>query len=480
MRRMSLLGMLFLGAIAASAPVTAKVFLRVEPWPLPPADQTGIQDVVLLWPLRDLSVAAKLHSQGYRVFLQCESKDLAAAVVTADRAAVAGMIVTGAAPRKQSPAAEPLRPYFAAHPSLTFRILVPGGKQPQMKGRLVVERDGVLQVSSPSSQPWLDTNLALVRLAQSRDPESVPILYDFHWDMSGALADAGNPDAEAYALSMAEADAMRSDVAIDLPPSLQRALVADDPRAWTLWKAVMPYLDFSSHAPTERVLPVVNLGVIVDDAQASYEAINLMARHNLAFESVRPSSLTSTRLASWNSVVVFCPLHQEAVARLRKFAVGGGMVIFVSTHDKLPWHSAAPLRQESGRTVYSIGRGQVVELAEPVVDPENFARDLRRLIGKERSALGLWNSLTTLVTGYHEQSRPDITLYLVNYAEQPDNVQVQVKGRFTRVRWESPEEPCCVSLPFVQRGGFTEFMIPALRIAARVHLDSARESSEAP
>ena len=480
MKRISFLCMLFLGSIAAGTPATAKVFFRVEASPLPPADKTGIRDVVLLWPLRDLSVAAELHSQGYRVFLQCESKDLAAAVVSADRAAVTGVIVTNTAPSSQSPAAEQLRAYLAAHKSLTFRMLVPGGKQPQMKGRLVIERDGVLQVSSPSSQPWLDTNFPLVRLAQATDPHSLPIIYDFHWDMSGALPDAWHPDADAYLVAIAEADAIRSDVTIDLPGSLQRALVAGDPGAWTLWKAVMPYLDFSSHAATERTLPVVNLGVIIDDVRASYEAINLMSRHNLAFESVRPASLTLARLASWNSVVVFCPLNKEAVALLRDFAASGGIVIFVNTHDEFPWHSAPPLRQESRTTVYSIGAGQVVELAEPVVDPENFARDLRRLIGRERSALALWNSLTTLVTGYREPNRPDVTLYLVNYASQPDNVQVQVKGRFTNVRLESPEERCCVSVPFVERGGFTEFTIPALRITARVHLDSAREGSAAP
>ena len=480
MKRISFLCMLFLASIAGCTPVTAKVFLRVEASPLPPANKTGIRDVVLLWPLRDLTVAARLHSQGYRVFLQCDSKDLAAAVVTADRAAVTGMIVTNTAPSSQSPTAEQLGAYFAAHKSLTFRVLVPGGKQPQMKGRLVVERDGVLQVSSPSSQPWLDTNLALVRLAQATDPDSLPIIYDFHWDTSEALPDAWRPDAEAYRVAIAEADAIRSDVTIDLPGSLQRALVADDPRAWKLWKAVMPYLDFSAHAAKERMLPVVNLGVIVDDAQASYEAINLMARHNLAFESVRPSSLTLARLSSWNSVAVFCPLNKEAVALLRDFAASGGIVIFVNTHDEFPWHSTPPLRQESRATVYSVGAGQVVELAEPVVDPENFARDLRRLIGRERAALALWNSLTTLVTGYRKQSRPNITLYLVNYSNQPDSVQVQVKGRFTRVRLESPEERCCVSLPFVERGGFTEFTIPALRITARVHLDAARESSARP
>jgi len=48
-----------------------------------------------------------------------------------------------------------------------FRFLISSGKQPQMRGRLVVNRNGILQVSSPSSQPWLDTNLAAVRLAET-------------------------------------------------------------------------------------------------------------------------------------------------------------------------------------------------------------------------------------------------------------------------------------------------------------------------
>lgn len=118
-----------------------------------------------------------------------------------------------------------------------------------------------------------------------------------------------------------------------------------------------------------------------------------------------------------------------------------------------------------------------MELGEPVIDPENFARDIRRLLGRERTTIALWNSLTTLVTGYREQGRHETTLYLVNYADQPDNVQVQVKGRFLRVRLESPGEPCCVSLPFVARNGFTEFTIPSLRIAVRVRLESGEEGS---
>jgi hypothetical protein len=480
MRRWSLLcAVLFGSVVAACTPATAKVFLRVAPSPLPPADKTGIQDLVLTWPLRDSSLVAKFRSQGYRVWLQCESQDLSKVATMVDRAAAAGVIIANTGSANQSRAIEEIRTYMAAHKNLAVRVLVSGGKQPQMKGRLVVERDGMLQVSSPSTQPWLDTNLAMVRLAQSIYPEWLPIVYDFRWDTSEAPPGAWHPDAEDYALAIAEADAIHADVVIDFPVSLQRALDAQEPRAWSLWKGVLPYLNFSSHAPTAKAQPIANLGVIADNTQASYEPINLLARHNLAFEAVRPSNLTLARLNNWNSVVVFSSLNTEAVTLLHDFAAKGEIVIFVDSHDNFPWHSTPPLRQESHSTTYKIGAGQIVELDEPIIDPENFARDLRRLIGRERSTLALWNSLTTLVTAYREEVRRGTTLYLVNYADQPDNVQVQVKGPFTRVRLESPEEQCCVSLPFVERNGFTEFTIPSLRIAARVHLDSDGESSAA-
>jgi len=476
MTRLAQLVAVLSGAMALGTPATAKVFFRAAPSPLPTAEKTGIEDLVLVWPLRDSSVVARFRSEGYRVWLECNPLDLAKAVALADRARATGVIIANS---NQSPATGEIRSYAAAHKNLTFRVLIAGGKQPQLKGRLVVERDGVLQVSSPSTQPWLDSNLATVRLAQSADPGSLPVLYDFHWSASEVPPGAWYPDAADYALAIAESDAIHSDVVMDLPVSLQEALEAGNPEAWSLWKSVLPYLAFASRAHAAKAEAVASLGVVVDNTQASYEPVNLLARHNLAFEAVRPSHLTPARLRTWNSAVVFCSLGAPSVALVQDFAAKGGIVIFVNSHDKFPWHSDQPFRREPHSATYKIGAGQIVELGEPVIDPENFARDIRRLLGRERSALALWNSLTTLVAGYREPARSATTLYLVNYADQPDNVQVQVKGRFRRIRLEAPDEACCLSLPFVERGDFTEFTVPSLRIAARVHLDSDGESSAA-
>jgi hypothetical protein len=479
MKPLSLFCALLFGSFTFCAPASAKVFFRVAATPLPPADRTGIQDVVLAWPLQDSSAIAQLHSQGYRVWLQCESKDIGDAINTAERSMVSGVIIANAANSSPSSLSQEILSTMVAHKNTAFRVLISGGKQPQMKGRLVVERNGVLQVSSPSTQPWLDTNLAMVRLAQAIYPDAVPTIYDFRWENTEAPAGAWKPDVEDFALAIAEADADRADVIIDFPASLQKALNEDDPQAWGLWKKVAAYMEFSLHAPTAKAKPVAGTGVIVDDLRASYEPVNLMARHNLAFEAIRPSALTPARLGAWNSLVVFSSLSRESAAMVRDFATKGGIAIFVNPHDQYSWHSTASVRKEAHSTTYTIGAGEIVELGEPVIDPESFARDIRRLIGRERSAIALWNSLTTLVAGYHEEGSRETMLYLVNYADQPDNVQVQVKGHFTQVRWESPEVPCCASLPFVERDGFTEFTIPSLRITARVHLGSGMKSSTA-
>src|SRR6266851_5096853 len=420
------------------APAAGKVLLRVAAGPLPPAKAIGVSEVVLHWPVRDAASLAKLRALGFRVFLEAGSNDLAAAAIAAERANLAGVIVD----QTSSDAAandETFRSTKAAHRKLLFRFLISGGKQPQMRGRLVVDRDGILQVSSPSSQPWLDTNLAVVRLAETFHPDEAPALYDFHWDLADAVHKEHGPSVDEYALAISEAEAIRADVIVDVPESLQKALVANQPAARTLWNQVKQYIAFSSAAAADGMRPIANMGIITCDDQTNYEAVNLLARHNLTLETVRPQDLNAERLNRWNALVVFCASRNPEIGLFNDFAKRGG----------------------------------IVELGEPVTDPEVFARDLRRLIGAERSALSLWNSLTTLVTGYRQESTGETILNVINYADVPDNVQVQIKGRFASVQLESPEEGCCLPLRSFEHGGFTEFTIPRLVVAARVHLKSA-------
>jgi hypothetical protein len=121
---------------------------------------------------------------------------------------------------------------------------------------------------------------------------------------------------------------------------------------------------------------------------------------------------------------------------------------------------------------YALGDGKVLELAEPVTDPEIFAQDIRRLLGKENVLMSLFNGLTTIAVPYGKHGEPVNVLEFVNYAGEPLRVQVQVKGSFGSIRYETPDHKCCESLVPVKHNGFTEFVIPELRIAGRVLLEA--------
>jgi hypothetical protein len=82
--------------------------------------------------------------------------------------------------------------------------------------------------------------------------------------------------------------------------------------------------------------------------------------------------------------------------------------------------------------------------------------------------------LTTIAVPYREHGGPVKLIELVNYAGEPLRVQVQVKGSFASIRYETADHKCCESLVPVERNGFTEFVIPELRIAGRVHLETNR------
>jgi len=88
----------------------------------------------------------------------------------------------------------------------------------------------------------------------------------------------------------------------------------------------------------------------------------------------------------------------------------------------------------------------------------------------QRMTLGLWNSLTSVAVADRQDSNDETIVNLVNYALEAEPVQVQVKGHFSSIRYESPDGGCCQDLTPVQRGAFTEFVIPALFIQGEVHL----------
>jgi hypothetical protein len=456
--------------ILVATPAWSDVFLHWTSAALPPAKELGLNEVVFSWNDSLSSQVKAARRLGYRVYVEVP---LHRATSTAETWATGLEGIILIARQSETEELEKSLPKLRLdYPNLRFLVLNPDGKLPQMRGSLIIKRGSVLEVSSPTSQPWIDTNLALVRIERRSHPGQVP-LYTFSW---GGLSDSGQqplaPTAEDYLLAVAEAGAFQADLILELDERLQKALSEHDPEAWTLWNHVRPYARFSSHEGEQGLDAAANVAVVVDILNTSDEPMNLLARHNIPFKVLKPVDLKSADLEGFDILVVFAKPDREACERIAEVATRGKTVVLVDAHGSYPWQNGNSVRLNEHAVSYSLGSGKVLELSGPVIDPETFAQDIRRLLGTQSVLINLWNGLTTIAVPYSEHGRTVKVLEFVNYAEAPLRVQVQVKGSFDSIRYETPEHECCESLVPVKHNGFTEFVIPELRITGRVRLEA--------
>ena len=454
--------------VVVSTSAWSNVFVYWTSSALPPAKELGLNDLVLSWNDSFSPRMKAARKQGYRVYVEVSLHQAAAAAKTGE-GGLEGIILTVRQPERAE-LEKSLPKLRSAHPKLRF-VLNLDAKRPQMRGSLVIKRDSVLEVSSPTAQPWIDTNLALVKIEQRSHQRQVP-LYTFSWGLSESGPQQPAVTAMDYSLAVAEAGAFHADLILQLDESLQRALSIHDPEAWTLWNQVRSYAMFYSDKGEQRLEPAANVAVVVDDLDTSDEAMNLMARHNIPFKVLLPADLKSGDLEAFNVVVVFAKPDKGASQRIADLAAHGKTVVLVEAHGSYPWQNRDAVRLNEHAVAYAVGDGKVLELSEPVTDPEMFAQDIRRLLGKQNVLLSLWNGLTTVAVPYGEHGGALKVLEFVNYSEEPLRLQVQVKGSFASIRYETPEHECCESLVPVKHDGFTEFVIPDFRIAGRVHLDN--------
>ena len=454
--------------VLVSSSAWCNVFVHWTSSALPPAAELGVKDLVLSW---NGSLSAQVKAsrrQGYRVYVEV-SLDQAATAAETGASGLAGIILI-VHPSESAELEKSLPKLRAAHPKLRFVVLDSEGKRPEMRGSLVIKRGSVLEVSSPTAQPWIDTNLALVKIERRSHPGQVP-LYTFSWR---ELSDSGQSALTAtdYSLAVAEAGAMQADLILELDDRLQKGLSEHDPQARTLWNQVRLYTNFYLHAAAQTMEAAANVAVVVDDLDASNETMNLLARHNIPFKVLRPEDLRSGESEGFDVVVVLAKPDRSASERIGELATQGKTVVLVEAHGSYPWQNSDPERLNEHVVSYAVGKGKVLELSEPVTDPETFAQDIRRLLGKQNVLMSLWNGLTTIAVPYRVHGGTVKVIEFINYAAEPVRVQVQVKGSFSAIRYETPEHVCCTTLVPVKHDGFTEFVIPDLVIAGRVHLEA--------
>ncbi|MHB2009827.1 MAG: hypothetical protein ACYCOX_17530, partial [Acidobacteriaceae bacterium] len=249
------------------------------------------------------ALVERARKQGYCVYAAV-TLDRASAAASNCRAMGISGIILEAGDSEQEKAEATVRDLRLAHPNLTVLSPDPNAKQPSMMGSTVITRHGILQVSSSTEQPWINSNIAMVGFDRAFRPTQTPLI-DFQWDLSDALQQQLGPSTENYLLAVAEAGALHSDLILNLHPSFEKALVSGSDEAWAAWKRVAKYVEFYLREGERPVAFPANVGVVTDNYDASYETTNLMARHNIPFRLLPPSHLTPQGLQGLDLIVVF-------------------------------------------------------------------------------------------------------------------------------------------------------------------------------
>ena len=164
---------IFVFCLLLVTPAWSKVLVRWTQPAVPAAKTLGVNQLVISWSANAADFVKTARRQGYEVYLQARPEQVAQ-VATAAQNLFAGVIIE-INPSEQAQAGQILQNFRSAYPRLKFSILDPNGKQPEMKGTMVVKREGVLEITSPTAQPWIDSNVPLVRVARGFHPTQVPL-----------------------------------------------------------------------------------------------------------------------------------------------------------------------------------------------------------------------------------------------------------------------------------------------------------------
>jgi hypothetical protein len=410
--------------VAATA--GAEVLIRWDSDRIPSPQSLGISTIVV--PAKNAAAVESAFAQGYRVFLEVDGAALPGFAPPAQR--LAGVVVKGKVAPKQL---QLVRDRLKAR-GVRVVALEERGKWPHIRSNWVTKNNDVLQVTGRSSQPWIENNAALMRIADAGD--TAPPLLTYTWTPITLSDKDEGPRLENYLVAIAEAGSFGGDLLLPLHERFESRLLMGQPQARAEWAAIRRYVEFYSWNLPHQYRAMAAVGVVTADPVLWFEVMNLLGRHNLPYELIAPSKLASRRLDDLKVLIVLDEPTAAEQKVLAEFERKGGTV---------------------NRVTGAAG------------DPNLFALKVRQMLGPERRPIDIWNGITVLAAPYEDPAGGAVLVTVLNYAHQELPVQLRVRGTFAQVHYESPEEgPSLV--PHQHRNGFTEFVLPALRVGARVFL----------
>ena len=311
---------------------------------------------------------------------------------------------------------------------------------------------------APSSQPWIESNIWLVRSFDIASP-SRPVWISSQIESSSAFD---------YARAVADAAAAGGRWIVSLDDALRAKLRARDTSALETWQRVSSYMKFAEgHAAWRAVAPYGNVGILLDPAstkpELTDEYLKLATRRQIPYHLVERSGLNAAAVAKFRAIVAteLDPPSPAERKLLQDFAENGGLVIAARSWGGAP--KTEPFAE------IPAGKGSVVVYKDP--DAEAVARDLKELLSDNDLGMVPLNvpSIVTFASG----GRPGqpLLVQLVNYFDHPvEAITLRVSGKFRSARLETPEGPP-LDLPLRGDGDRTEVTIPKFLLWGAVSME---------
>lgn len=283
--------------------------------------------------------------------------------------------------------------------------------------------------AAPSSEPWIESNIWLVRSFRLRPSPWHPVWIDYEPE------DATPADYPRFAADAAVAGGRWI---VNPDDKFRAALRARDAAAMAAWQHTADVLRFAEeHAEWRGFAPFGHLALIVDPAAAqadmSEEYLKLVTRRQTPYRPLARPGLTAASLAGFRAVLATELAPPTAAERqiLCAFAEDGGVVIAG------PSWGGAPKGEDQPYAEVPMGKGRVVVYREP--DPESVARDLRDLLSQPERGVTAFNVPGVITYSSSADSGRRVLVQLLNYSSSPaEAITIRVSGHFTSARLFTP------------------------------------------
>jgi len=309
--------------------------------------------------------------------------------------------------------------------------------------------------AAPSSEPWIQSNVWLVRAARFSKPGK-PVWLSYRIDHA--------KEAD-YLRSIADAAVAGGRWIVDLDDGLRVKLRRGDAGAMGTWRRIADCLRFAEdHSAWRRFEAYGNLGIIVGTgSEMEDEYLKLVARRQVPYRPIARAHLDAAALAGLRAVLATGLAPPTAAERklVRAFAENGGLVVGGPEWGEIP--TGEPYAERA------CGKGRMALYRSP--DPESIAREMRELLTLKDAGLIAFNVPSVITYASREPGGRRLLVQLLNYADSPaTDITIRVSGTFKSARLVTPgADP--VALETSAANGETDITIAKLGLWGGVVLE---------